>query len=191
MTKTIVVFAAIVVLSGCAQIDEYPNSWPTLQEDGISNDCPNINAVYENAGEKPDGSRVYLATWLAENTGRTRQEKMQTKDRLWKELFDAKTVAIELSGDSALNISLVGEGISEQWTIERNFQCKSGALSINSGGDKSGDNVLAWGNGSLDLYRHGHWLYVNSKGTVGGVMLIVPFVMRGSSWARFSLKEDQ
>lgn len=188
----VAIVCAVLAVAGCVQIDKYPEEWGALDAGQPSDVCPKLSGIYGNAGEKPDGKRVYLATWLAESTGRTRQEGPQTRHRFWKDLFEAKSVELFITDGPTLQIKASGEGILQQWNVPKGqLQCKSGAITVDQTGSKSGDNVAAVGTGSLDLYRAGDRLVVNSTGTAAGVMLLVPFVVHGSSWARFSLIEER
>jgi hypothetical protein len=190
LTKRLIPSALVVglVATACVQIDRYPDTWGAVNSASTLGSCPSISGTYENTGAKPDGNKVSLARFLADNTGRTRQEKTQDRNQFLNELHRAQIVELAVVNDVALNIHVKGEGISVLWTISKDkdqFECNDGAFVIRSGGDIGGDNVAAVAARSMKLYPSRTHLMANLSEGVAGFLLFVPLAGYSDNWARF------
>ncbi|OUR65555.1 hypothetical protein A9Q79_00735 [Methylophaga sp. 42_25_T18] len=175
-------------LTGCVHIESPPESWGEIQSNVEASGCNNISGKYSNAGTKPNGNKVYLATWLEP---KLKKKNPKEERRFLADLFAAKTVELKLTENEYLTVSTRGYGISgnRSWTM-RKTKCIEGVLTIQDDGDISGDNVAAVGLGSITIYRSEKHLVVNSHGFAGGIILLIPFVGYGSDWARFSVLDE-
>ena len=181
-----------LLLSACVHVEQYPASWGQTTTSTRPDDCPLINGAYDNNGEKPDGTVVYFATWLKPTKSSQSSEERLSRQKMWDDLFGAKTVRLDLTNEVLLTVTASGDNINRQWSydkLKREFTCHNGVLSVAQGGDMSGDNVAAFGSGAIDLYRTEGHLAVNSHGFTAGVMLLIPAAAYGSDWARFAIQK--
>jgi hypothetical protein len=50
-----------IFISGCVNIEQYPDSWDKIKTGTKTTECPPVTNTYLNRGEKPDGTKVFLA----------------------------------------------------------------------------------------------------------------------------------
>jgi hypothetical protein len=177
------VASVAICLTACVHVERPPSSWGDFSPATTSGDCVSFPAIYDNKGNKSDGSVVLLATWLYRRNAPTRG--------IDKDLINAETVTLERNG-TLLTVKTNGPmGAYHQWSFDQSkheFACRDGVLRISQGGDKSGQNIAAVGTDAIDLYRTQSELIVNGHGGSAGIALMIPMAEYGSTWARFPVQ---
>ena len=190
MRRVLVVIVLSSLSAACVHVEDYPGTWPALSSARTADDCTPLSGTYANVGKKPDGTRVWLAPWIAPEAPAPTPQDLNARQKFSKQLSDAHTVQLTVTPDG-LTAKLMGDGISRQWTRERSkgeFECKNGVITIAKGGGMGGDNVIAFGSGAIHLYRMENDLIANNRGGVVGAMLFVPAAAYASNWGRFAAK---
>lgn len=119
-------------VAGCVHIEEYPESWKKIKSDSNS-ECPRVTNTYSNIGEKPDGTKVYFAVWLAPERKMKTKEERDAQAQMMEDLFDAQTVDLELSNNETLTVRATGNDVEHKWSFKKSegqFECEEGILSI-------------------------------------------------------------
>ena len=192
MAKFATTFIAALLLTGCVEVEKYPDEWGPLNIAGHADACPKIGGVYKNTGEMPDGKRVWLAHMLSDATEAHSNLPRERRYQYWMDLYGATHVQLLLEDRTTLTIAAVGEGMRRQWSVSNaQFRCKAGAIVIDQSGMKGEDVVITFQSGALSLYRTSDGLVVNSSGGGAGLLLFLPVVGYSSGWARFSLIEER
>ncbi|CAG4884131.1 conserved protein of unknown function [Georgfuchsia toluolica] len=191
MTRFAFIWFFAIAMCGCISVDKYPDKWGAAVAGTRSDICPKLSGVYENIGETADGQRAWLASRLSGITGRDKELQLQMRYQFWKDLSAAKVVQIHVADNQTLAIKVTGEGIEHEWTVPKTrVECKTNAITIHGDAVISGDNAVAVGTDSMDLYRSGNQLILNQSGGGVGVLLLVPVVGYSNHWSRFSLIEE-
>ena len=191
MLRITILISVSFILNGCVHIETPPESWGELQPNVEVSGCGNISGKYSNAGTKPNGNEVYLASWLAPEIDRKSfQKEYEANQKFLVDLDTAKTVEVILEENKHITISALGDGIARSWTMEKikiDFECVEGVLKIPKGELINDGGVLGAKSGSMDIYRNKEHLFINSHGLAGGMFFFIPAVGYGSSWAKFSV----
>ncbi len=193
MRNTLITLVMLSVICSCVHFQRHPDSWNPNQQDANQSGCPQISGLYENIGKDPKGNRVVLANILNYNINHD-PTKHREWESTWKELGEAQSVELTLSGDDILTVTATGEGASKTWSFERSkgqFKCEKGMLMLHQRGNGSGDNMVAYESSTIDLIHVNNALVVHRHGGSAGVMLLIPAAGYDSTWARFPMKPTQ
>jgi hypothetical protein len=174
-----VAFGALCV-TACVNVESPPASWGNITPATQSDNCVSVAATYSNKGNTTTGVEVRLASALHPRNSPTRG--------IDRDLIQAQTVTLELSG-SLLMVKTNGpEGAYHEWSFDKSkheFECRDGVLRISQGGDVGGQNVALVGTDAIDLYRTQSELFVNHHGKSAGLALMIPVAEHFSGWERF------
>lgn len=191
MNKLLITLTALL-LNACVQVGQYPASWGKTISSTLPDTCPSLEGIYKNKGENSNGTVAHLATWLPAPASSQKNEERLSPQQMRDILLGATTVTLDLANDMLLTVTASGNNMNRQWSYDKSkadFTCHNGVLSIVRGGDMSGDNVAAFGSGTIDLFQTEDHLTVNSHLFTAGVMLLIPVASYESNWARFAIQQ--
>jgi hypothetical protein len=167
----------LVVLTGCASRQPYPQTWPVLDD---ARECEQISGDYRNEGED-DASLPASLTVLLFEAGPNQPG----------------IVRLALSADGALQVSL--KSVDDQWSSRvvprEQVACRNGTLIIEAGrwfGAGSQYGLFAVGKRSraIELHRAAGYLVVKRKMMTSAVIVVVPWKDTTERWHRFARLED-
>lgn len=178
--------AVLVLLSSCAEYQNFPPQWDDPPPPSATSGCPDISGRYSNSGE---------STW---NRKRPFLEARLTGLFFYPEglqgmLREAENVTITQKDDETVEVLVVKEGsIIRRKTLLRSkgeFFCEDGQVKIKAK-DYTTVGVAEIPSQAVEfitmgLVKHNGYLICNRTDSTAALVSIVPTFWRYNSWERF------